>query len=136
MEWWDGISVVVHACDVDDGSVRRTLLGKVRRGPYAVLEVQRDDDPDKKFSWPVYVTVVRARKRCATIVLVVAPNAAVATWAASSIDLGLGLGNLKPLVLGPLVVPEVTDQARATRRPTFRSSTMRCVSPYGGPWRR
>ncbi|WP_434045831.1 MULTISPECIES: hypothetical protein [Sorangium] len=28
-----------------------------------VIEVQRDVDPDKKFSWPAYVAVVRARKR-------------------------------------------------------------------------
>src|ERR1700679_3213827 len=40
-----------------------------------VLEVQRDEDPDKLYSWPVYVTVVRAKKRCPTIVLVVAPDA-------------------------------------------------------------
>jgi len=47
-----------------------------------VLEVQRAEDPDKQRSWPVYVTVVRARKRCPAIVLVVAPDAAVASWAA------------------------------------------------------
>ena len=29
-----------------------------------VLEMQREQDPDKKYSWPVYVTVVRAKKRC------------------------------------------------------------------------
>src|ERR1700679_2913060 len=26
-----------------------------------VLEVQRNEDPDKRYSWPVYVTVVRAK---------------------------------------------------------------------------
>ncbi|HZF51660.1 MAG TPA: hypothetical protein VE093_23560 [Polyangiaceae bacterium] len=46
-----------------------------------VLEVQRDKDPDKEYSWLVYVTVVRAKKRCPTVVLVVAPDADVATWA-------------------------------------------------------
>ncbi|WP_437964221.1 hypothetical protein WMF04_31475 [Sorangium sp. So ce260] len=76
-----------------------------------VIEVQRDVDPDKKFSWPTYVTVVRAKKRCRTVVLVVAPDAGVAAWAAESIDLGLGLGNVEPLVLGPAVVPEITDPA-------------------------
>src|SRR5262245_25219641 len=35
-----------------------------------VLEVQRDQDPDKKYSWPVYVAVVRARKRVGAAVLV------------------------------------------------------------------
>ena len=80
-----------------------------------VLEVQRDEDPDKKFSWPTYVTVVRAGKRCGTIVLVVAPDAGVATWAAENIDLGLGLGHVEPLVLGPAVVPEITDPAEAEK---------------------
>jgi hypothetical protein len=78
-----------------------------------VLEVQRDEDPDKLYSWPVYVTVVRAKKRCPTMVLVVAPDAGVATWAARPIDLGVGLGGLRPLVIGPASVPEVTDPAVA-----------------------
>ncbi|XXX76559.1 hypothetical protein WMF30_53815 [Sorangium sp. So ce134] len=78
-----------------------------------VLEVQRDVDPNKKFSWPTYVTVVRAKKRCRAIVLVIAPDAFVAAWAAQNIDLGLGLGNVAPLVLGPAVVPEITDPAEA-----------------------
>jgi hypothetical protein len=78
-----------------------------------VFEVQREKDPRKKGSWPVYVAVVHARKKCPTIVLVVAPDADVAAWAAENIDLGLGLANVKPLVLGPAIVPEVTDQARA-----------------------
>jgi hypothetical protein len=55
-----------------------------------VLEVQREKDRDKEYSWPVYVTVVRAKKRCPTVVFVVAPDAEVATWAAQPIDLGLG----------------------------------------------
>jgi hypothetical protein len=80
-----------------------------------VLEVQRDKDPDKEYSWPVYVTVVRAKKRCPTVVLVVAPDADVATWAAQPIDLGLGFGTLRPVVLGPASVPEVTDPAVAER---------------------
>jgi hypothetical protein len=80
-----------------------------------VLEVQRDEDPDKEYSWPVYVTVARAKKRCPAIVLVVAPDAAVASWAAQPIDLGLGLGSLRPLVIGPASVPEVTDGAVAMR---------------------
>ncbi len=78
-----------------------------------VLEVQRDDDPDKKYTWPVYVSVVRARKRCPTVVLVVAPDAEVASWAAQPIDLGLGLGTVRPLVIGASSVPEVVDAAVA-----------------------
>ncbi|WP_044238063.1 Yae1 family protein [Chondromyces apiculatus] len=78
-----------------------------------VLEVQRDKDPRKKYSWPVYVVVARAQKQCPTIVLVVAPDAEVAAWASEKIDLGLGRGSVEPLVVGPAVVPVVTDQALA-----------------------
>jgi hypothetical protein len=80
-----------------------------------VFEVQREQDPRKKGSWPVYVAVVHARKQCPTIVLVVAPDAEVATWAGEPIDLGLGLGIIKPLVLGPAIMPEITDQAEAEK---------------------
>ncbi|WP_437276834.1 hypothetical protein WME90_37115 [Sorangium sp. So ce375] len=80
-----------------------------------VIEVQRDMDPDKKFSWPTYVTVVRAKKRCGTVVLVIATDARVAVWAAENINLGLGLGHVEPLVLGPAVVPEITDPADAEK---------------------
>jgi hypothetical protein len=80
-----------------------------------VLEVQRDKAPRKKYSWPVYVTVVRAQKERSAIVLVVAPDADVAAWATEKIDLGLGLGTIQPLVLGPAVVPEVIGQAEAEK---------------------
>jgi hypothetical protein len=80
-----------------------------------ILEVQRDQDPDKSYAWPVYVSAVRAKKRSPAIALVVAPDAAVAAWAAQPIDLGLGCGTLRPVVLGPASVPEVTDPAVAER---------------------
>ena len=78
-----------------------------------VLEVQREIDARKKYSWPVYVAVARAERECPTMVLVVAPDGDVATWATENIDLGLGLGVVQPLVLGPATVPEVTDPAEA-----------------------
>ncbi len=65
----------------------------------------------------MYLVVERSRKRCPALVLVVAPDAEVATWAAENIDLGLGLSNVKPLVLGPAVVPEVTEQPMADVEP-------------------
>ncbi|WP_437911888.1 hypothetical protein WME73_30855 [Sorangium sp. So ce302] len=96
-----------------------------------VVEIQRDEDPDKKFSWPTYVTVVRARKRCGTVVLVVAPDVGVASWAAESIDLGLGLGHVEPLVLGPAVVPEITDPADAERETEL--AVLSAVAHGNGP---
>jgi len=96
-----------------------------------VLEVQRDEDPDKKYSWPVYVTVVRAKKRCGTVALVVAPDALVAAWAAQNIDLGLGCGNVKPLVLGPAAVPEITDPAIAEQQ--VELAVLSAVAHANGP---
>jgi hypothetical protein len=96
-----------------------------------VLEVQRDEDPDKKYAWPVYVSVVRARKRCDTVVLVVAPDAPVAAWAAERIDLGLGRGDVRPLVLGPASVPEITDPAVAEKE--VELSVLSAVAHGNGP---
>ncbi len=96
-----------------------------------ILEVQRDQDPDKTFSWPVYVAVVRAKKRCPAIVLVIAPDDAVATWAAQPIDLGLGRGTLRPLVLGPAIVPEVTDPVVAERETEL--AVLSAVAHGNGP---
>ena len=96
-----------------------------------VLEVQRDEDPDKKFSWPVYVTGVRAKKRAPAVVLVVAPDADVATWAAQPIDLGLGLGSVRPVVLGPASVPEVTDPEVAERETEL--AVLSAVAHGNGP---
>ncbi|WP_437737402.1 hypothetical protein [Sorangium sp. So ce1335] len=96
-----------------------------------VVEVQREEDRDKKYSWPVYVAVVRARKRCDTAVLVVATDAVVAAWAAEDIDLGLGLGHVKPLVLGPTVMPEITDPAEAERE--VELAVLAAVTHGNGP---
>jgi hypothetical protein len=96
-----------------------------------ILEVQRDQDPDKGYAWPVYVTVVRAKKRCPAVVLVVAPDAAVATWAAQAIDLGLGRGTLRPVVLGPAVVPEVTDPVVAEQE--MELAVLSAVAHGNGP---
>lgn len=96
-----------------------------------VLEVQRAEDPDKKYSWPVYVTVVRAQRRCDTIVLVVATDAAVAGWAAERIELGLGVGHVQPLVLGPSVVPEITDPAEAEKE--VELAVLSAVAHGNGP---
>lgn len=80
-----------------------------------VLEVQRDQKVDKLFSWPVYLVLERSRTRCPVIVLVIATDISVAEWAAASIDLGLGLSHVRPVVLGPAVVPVITDRGVAER---------------------
>ena len=96
-----------------------------------ILEAQREKDPNKKFSWVAYVGTARARKRCPTILLVVATDTDVAAWAMEPIDIGLGRGSLSPLVLGPTTVPEVTDVALAVEEPAL--AVLSAVAHGNGP---
>jgi hypothetical protein len=82
-----------------------------------VIEVQIDRDPEKWFSWPFYVAGVRAKLRCETCLLVVAPSSAVAAWCGRSIATGHPGWAMRPIVLGPAGVPIVTDATVACRMP-------------------
>src|SRR5262245_45592296 len=53
-----------------------------------IVEVQLQVNADKHYSWPVYLAGLRARLRCPAWLLVVAPEPAVARWAARPIELG------------------------------------------------
>jgi hypothetical protein len=82
-----------------------------------VVEVQLGKDDDKPWTWPVYATAVRARKRCPVWLLVIAPDEAVALWASRPIELAPGAPCLAPVVLGPSEFPAITDPAVAVRHP-------------------
>ena len=83
-----------------------------------IVEVQLSRDERKRFTWPAYVSVLRARHECPVELLVVAPDRAVATWAAAAISLDLADASLVcPRVLGPDAIPVVTDAEQAARRP-------------------
>ena len=60
---------------------------------------------------------LRARWRCPVLLVIIAPNAAVARWCAEPIDLGHGRCLLRPLVLGPDQIPVITDPEEALRAP-------------------
>lgn len=82
-----------------------------------VVEAQLRRDPDKRWSWPAYLTTLRARQRCSTVLLVVCSDATTARWCASPIPLGHPGLVLTPLVLGPDQIPAVTDPDEAVRSP-------------------
>jgi hypothetical protein len=82
-----------------------------------VVEAQLGRDPDKRWSWPVYLTNLRARLRCDVALMVVTSDAAVAGWAGTPIATGHPGWVLVPLVLGPQAVPVVRDAAVAERSP-------------------
>jgi hypothetical protein len=81
-----------------------------------VVEVQLRRDRDKRWSWPVYLTTLRARLRCPVVLLVVCVDSSAATWCAEPIELGPG-SRVVPVVLGPDRVPVVTDGDRAAEVP-------------------
>lgn len=78
-----------------------------------VVEVQLSRDEDKRKTWPLYLTSLRARVGCPTALLVVAPDAAVARWCAQPIELGHPGFRLQPLVAGPDAIPIVRDEQAA-----------------------
>lgn len=81
-----------------------------------ILEVQLSNDPRKRFVWPAYVANLRARLECPVCLLVFAIDEAVARWAATPFEIG-GVNRFRPQVLGPLGVPEITDEAEARANP-------------------
>ena len=81
-----------------------------------VVEVQLSPKSRKRFTWPLYLSTLRARLECDTCVLVVAPTLEVARWAAEPIRLGFN-SVVVPLVVGPGGVPIITDPERAIQAP-------------------
>lgn len=82
-----------------------------------VVEVQLSRDEDKRMTWPVYLATLRARVGCPTALLVVAPDAAVATWCARPIEMGHPGLVLWPLVTGPEAIPIITEAQTARQNP-------------------
>ncbi|MFI6040077.1 hypothetical protein ACIA8C_00480 [Nocardia sp. NPDC051321] len=78
-----------------------------------IIEVQLKPDNRKTWSWPVYVTTLRARLHCPTVLLVICPNERTAARCRSPIDIAPGC-RLAPIVLSPEHVPVITDPAVAS----------------------
>jgi len=81
------------------------------------VEVQLGRDDTRSFAWPVYVATLRARLSCPAYLLVIAPQANIAQWCRRPIKLGHPGLVLHPLVLGPELIPQLTDPAEAVAEP-------------------
>ncbi|WP_405160570.1 hypothetical protein OG203_29775 [Nocardia sp. NBC_01499] len=81
-----------------------------------VVEVQLRPDKDKTWSWPVYLTTLRARLKCPTILLVLCPDKPTAAYCRRPITIAPEF-TLKPLVLSPTDIPVVTDSETAEANP-------------------
>jgi len=91
-------------------------------------------DPDKRYSWLSYLAATRARYRCNSIVLVITPSEAVTSWAATPIDLGGGHA-WAPCVVGPKLIPVITETEVAAREPELAvlSALAHANDPDVGP---
>ena len=81
-----------------------------------VVEIQLAPDPDKRFTWPHYMTGIRARERCPVTQVVITLDERTARWAAAPITLDSETPSfVQPIVVGPSRIPRITDveQARA-----------------------
>lgn len=94
------------------------ILQRERRRPVlaVVVEVQLREDRRKRRSWPEYLTGVHARHHCPVLLLVISPRRSTAVWAAKPIVIGPGF-ILQPFVLGPDLIPVVTDTEAAGAAP-------------------
>lgn len=82
-------------------------LGRVRGA--IVVEVQRQPDEEKRWSWPIYVAATRATHRCPVVLLVITPDPGVASWAERPIDCGHPGLVLRPIVIGYNRIPRLIE---------------------------
>ncbi|MQY30650.1 hypothetical protein [Nocardia aurantia] len=73
-----------------------------------VIEIQLRHDPDKAWTWPVYLTTLRSRLRCPTLLLVMCPTERAAQHCREAIEITSGC-TFVPWVIGPSDLPVVTD---------------------------
>jgi hypothetical protein len=82
-----------------------------------VVEIQLWIDEDKRRTWPLYVAAARASYGCPAILLVLAPDPAIARWASQPIELGHPGFVLLPVVISFPQVPRVLDPVAASALP-------------------
>jgi hypothetical protein len=82
-----------------------------------VVEVQIAIDPRKHYTWPVYLTNLRAAHDCPVTLLVVAPEPSTARWARHPIETGHAGFTLTPIVIDFANVPRIVDRETALKLP-------------------
>jgi hypothetical protein len=90
-----------------------------------IVEVQLSRKERKRFTWPAYMALLRARFECPTCVLVFTASESMATWCRRSIELGPG-NVFTPLVVAPATMPLIDDQAAARRAPEL--AVLSCIA--------
>lgn len=96
-----------------------------------VVEIQLRDDKRKRYTWPVYLSTLRARLRCPAMLLVVCPTEKAAVWCSEPIECGHPDWTLRPLVVGPQQIPVINDPLEAGGSPEL--TMMSAVAHGAGP---
>lgn len=82
-----------------------------------VVEVQLGIDKDKPYTWPLYLTALRAQLRRPVRLLVLTHRRSVARWARAKIALGHPGFELQPVVVSFKDVPRIIDPSSASKLP-------------------
>jgi hypothetical protein len=82
-----------------------------------VIEIQLRYDPRKRFSWPSYLTQVRAAHRCPAVLLVICLNTATAARCRAPIITGHPGFDLAPLVIDAVTMPDLGGPTATAARP-------------------
>jgi Arc/MetJ-type ribon-helix-helix transcriptional regulator len=90
-----------------------------------IVEVQLSRKERKRFTWPAYMALLRARFECPTCVLVFTASESMATWCGRSIELGPS-NVFTPLVVAPATMPLIDDQAAARCAPEL--AVLSCIA--------
>ncbi|MGV9839815.1 hypothetical protein ACWDUL_37240 [Nocardia niigatensis] len=106
--------------DINPTEYRADIVVVLANGAHpemaVVVEVQLRPDPGKNWSWPVYLTTLRARLRCCTLLLVMCPDKHTAAYCRRPIPVAPGF-TLTPVVISASDVPVVTDTDTAAANP-------------------
>jgi len=76
-----------------------------------IVEVQLRYDTGKRYSWPAYLTQVRAAHRCPAVLLVICPGSATARRCRAPIPTGHPGFDLAPLVIDSATLPDPGREA-------------------------
>ena len=71
-----------------------------------VVEVQLRYDQDKRYSWPAYLTQIRAAQHCPAVLLVICPRTGTAARCRAPIRTGHPGFDLEPLVVDAATIPD------------------------------
>ena len=69
--------------------------------------------------WPLYVVGQRARLRCPVTLMIITLTRRMERWCARRIPIDVVGNGFRPLVVGPAVIPRITDMARGREFPAL-----------------